>query len=226
MTDALALNAPTQKNARLELIIVILLGLVSVTTAYASFQAAIYDSAMASSYTRAQTTSTEAESLYQEASQIARQNENVWNRMVDLQIEMESSDPDVAAMASFKWEQLYFTSVSAELEAAMDWANQQNEADPAEYTSPLESEEYYDTLFTEYQQTAAEAEAAIVEGDGHNVSSDRLTLNTVLMAISLFLLGIAAVLSRQVLVITLTVISTVIYLVAVALTVVIPAMWV
>jgi hypothetical protein len=214
------------KGGRLELIIVILLGLVSVTTAYASFQAAIYDSAMASSYARAQTTSTEAESLYQEASQIARQNENVWNRLVDLQIEMESGDPDVAAMAAYKWEQLYFTSVSDELEAAMDWSNAQNAANPEEYISPLESEEYTSTLYADYEAAAESAEESIAEGDEYNASSDRLTLNTVLMAISLFLLGIAAVLTRRGLVIALISIAGVIYGVALVLTLTIPMMWV
>lgn len=211
---------------RMELVIVILLGLVSVTTAYASFQAAIYDSAMAASYTRAQTLSTEAESLYQEASQVARQNENVWNRMVDLQIEMGSADAELAELASYKWEQLFSTSVTAELAAAMEWANAQNETNPAEYTSPLESPEYSETLYAEYEATAAASQTALGDGDEYNGLSDRLTLNTVLMAISLFLLGVAAVLKRTGTVITLTAVATVIYVVAVALTAMIPMMWV
>ena len=60
---------PTAKTQRfgtlfsrnLELVVAILLGLVSIATAYASFQAALYDSTMAGKYATATTLSTQAE---------------------------------------------------------------------------------------------------------------------------------------------------------------------
>ena len=41
--------------SNLELVIAVLLGLVSIATAYASFQAALYDSQMAGAYTKGST---------------------------------------------------------------------------------------------------------------------------------------------------------------------------
>lgn len=66
--DAVAASVADEqrKKDRLELIIAILLGIVSIGNAYASFQAALYDSRMAAAYQRGTALSTEAESLYLE----------------------------------------------------------------------------------------------------------------------------------------------------------------
>ena len=60
------------------------------------------------------------------------------------------------------------------------------------------------------------------QGDVFNSLSDRLTLNTVLMAISLFLLGVAALVRQLRVQIILVGTSLVIFVVAVVLTAVIP----
>jgi Tfp pilus assembly protein PilV len=57
----------TWLGKRIEVITAILLGVVSCVTAYAGFQAALYDSNMASAYSQSQVLSTQAESLYLEA---------------------------------------------------------------------------------------------------------------------------------------------------------------
>ena len=56
-------------SKHIEIILVTLLGLASVATAYTSFQASLYDSQMAGAYAVAQNFKTEAESLYLEANQ-------------------------------------------------------------------------------------------------------------------------------------------------------------
>ena len=195
MTEPATPSTPATSLFRdnLELIVAILLGLVSIVTAYASFQSALYDGKMTQNYTIGSNLSTEAESLYLEGNQQYVQDSQLINQLTDLSIDAESTDPAIAASAQAKYDTIFFQAVSPELESAIQWADGQNEADPELWYSPLDNEEYQDYLFSGYQDMKAEAEAVIKEGDGFNLLSDRLTLNTVLMAIALFLLGVAAV---------------------------------
>lgn len=221
-----AASAETPARRRLEVLIVVLLGLVSVTTAWASFQAALYDSAMSAAYAQASTAATEAESLYQEGLQTLRQDEYVWNRLVELTMDQQSSDPEIVSLAELKFSNLHSSSVSTELQAAIEWSNAQSDADPEASVSPFDSDEYLSVLFAPYNEMRATSTEHTVEGDEFNALSDRLTLNTVLMAVALFLLGVAAILQRRSMVVSLTVIASVIFVTALALTIVIPAMWV
>ena len=195
MTEPATPSTPTRSlfSDNLELIVAILLGLVSIVTAYASFQSALYDGKMTQNYTIGSNKATEAESLYLEGNQQYVQDSQLINQLTDLSIDSESTDPAIAASAQAKYDTIFFQSVSPELESAIQWADAQNEADPELWYSPLDNEDYQDHLFSGYQDLKEEAEAVIKEGDHFNDLSDRLTLNTVLMAIALFLLGVAAV---------------------------------
>ena len=195
MTEPATPSTPTRSlfSDNLELIVAILLGLVSIVTAYASFQSALYDGKMTQNYTIGSNKATEAESLYPEGNQQYVQDSQLINQLTDLSIDSESTDPAIAASAQAKYDTIFFQSVSPELESAIQWADAQNEADPEFWYSPLDNEDYQDHLFGGYQDLKEEADAVIKEGDHFNDLSDRLTLNTVLMAIALFLLGVAAV---------------------------------
>lgn len=177
---------------------------------------------MAGAYTKGQNLSTEAESLYLEANQQYIQDTQLWNRMTELSIEMASSDPDIAADAALKFDTLNFMSVSPQLAAAIAWSDEENQANPDVYTSPFESEEYLDYLFSGYTSTQAAAASAVAAGDDANSLSDRLTLNTVLFSISLFLLGVSAVVRQRRTQIVLISVSMVIFAGATAMTLAIP----
>lgn len=209
----------------LQLLIVIMLGVVSVATAYVSFQAALYGGQQAAAYSRGGATQTEAESVYLEANQQFVQDAETLTRLTEYQIEMESSDAALAEAASVKFDQLYFTSVSEDLDAAIQWAAAENEADPNFYTDPQASEDYQSALFGTWSELDTQAEQLLAEGDAANQYSDRLTLNTVLMAISLFLLGIAAVIRNRRAQWILIGVSSGIFVIALGLTVIIPFTW-
>ncbi len=224
MSENAAAPAPRLSSlfGNLELVIAILLGVVSVATAYASFQAAVYGSVMAGQYTKGQNLSTEAESLYLEANQQFIQDTQLWNRMTELSIEMDSSDPAIAADAQLKFETLNFMSVSEEFAAAIAWSDEQNQADPDFYTSPFESEDYQDFLFSPWADTQAEATATVAKGDEANTLSDRLTLNTVLFSISLFLLGISALMRQRRTQVVLMSVSLVVFVIGAGMTAAVP----
>lgn len=220
-------SSPAPKRLRdlfgnIELVVAILLGVVSIAVAYASFQAALYDSQMAGAYQEANNLSTQAESLYLEGNQQFVQDTQVWNRLTELSVEAASSDPAVAASASEKYDVLRFQAVSDEFAAAIDWSDEQNAADPEFYYSPLDNEDYQNFLFSGYGDTKAESDAVAIKGNEYNSLSDRLTLNTVLMSISLFLLGISAVVRQLKVQLVLISTGSVIFIVSAIMTAAIP----
>ena len=115
--------------------------------------------------------------------------------------------------------------MSEDLDAAIAWAQAENEADPTAYTDPQASEDYQYALFGAWSDADTAAKALLAQGDEANQYSDRLTLNTVLMAIALFLLGIAAVIRNRRAQWILIGVSSAIFLLALGLTVIVPFTW-
>jgi len=179
-----------------ELVVVILLGIVSVATAYTSFQSALYGGQSSAALAKASVAQTEAESLYLEGNQQYQQDAQTVIRLAELKIEATSPEPAIASIAQQKYDEIYFIAVSEDLDAAIVAADAENEADPELYTYPLDDQDYQASLFTDYADKADEATALSAKGDKDNTSGDRLGLYTALMAITLFLLGIAAVVRR------------------------------
>ncbi|MCU1437934.1 MAG: hypothetical protein JWP66_1021 [Naasia sp.] len=207
--------------SNVELVTAILLGVVSVTTAYASFQASLYDGENTKQLSAGQNSQTEAESLYLEANQQYIRDVQLWDQMTELQIEVDS-DPLAAPVSQLKYDTLLFTSVSEELNAAIIWSADQNVADPATYTSPFESEDYQNALYGAWAEEDDNSIAAFEKADVADANGDALTLTTVLMAISLFLLGVAAVARQLRVQLLLMGISMVIYVAALGMTIAVP----
>ncbi|UYN83534.1 MAG: hypothetical protein KIT89_12770 [Microcella sp.] len=205
-----------------ELIIVIMLGIVSVFTAYASFQAALYGSKMDSYYAQSTRLTAEAESAYLEGNQQFVQDSSTLARLLELEVEMGASDPLIAQLATEKHELLSFVAVSDELAAAIAWADVENEADPNFYTPPQNHEPYLESLFGAWSDLNDDAAEATAAGDDANTNGDRLTLNTVLFAVALFLLGVAAVLKSRRSQFVLIGVSSAIFAVGLVLTLTIP----
>ena len=210
--------------SNVELVTAILLGVVSVTTAYASFQAALYDGETAKQFTMGQNSQTEAESLYLEANQQYIRDVQLWDRMTELSIEMGDQDPARAAIAQAQFQTLEFQSVSETLSSAIDWSNEQNDANPDEYASPFDSEDYQNALYGAWAEEDDNSIAAFAAGDVADKHGDTLTLTTVLMAISLFLLGVAAVARQLRVQFILIGVSMVIYVVALWMMIGVPFM--
>lgn len=177
----------------IELVTAILLGLVAIVTAYASFQSSLYDGQMTQKYTIGSNEATLAESLYLEQNQQWMQDVQTYNRLDELLFDAESSDPELSASAFAKYDWLYFTSVSDGFDQAIQNAEALNAADPDVYYNPSDDEDYQGDLFASYYDQKAYADELIAQGDVASALSDRLTLNTVLMAVALFLLGVSAV---------------------------------
>ncbi|MDI1344178.1 MAG: hypothetical protein PSV22_08790 [Pseudolabrys sp.] len=178
-----------------EVIIAILLGVVSIGTAYASYESSLYGGQQAQAYTNGTNFSTEAESLYLEGNQQYVQDSQLWQTLTELRLDIANPDPAISEAAQIKYDTVYFQSVSDDFGAAIERADAENTANPDFYVDPSNDEEYQATLFGDYSDMKTKAEKTIAEGDLANTYGDRLTLATVIMAVSLFLLGIGAVVS-------------------------------
>ena len=209
-------------RAHLEFITALLLGLVSITTAYASFQATVYNGETQKDYTDGTNLRTKAESFFVEDNQAFVQDAQLFDRLTELRIDAASPDPLVAGPATVKYDALYAQSVSELLDEAIQWADSENADHPYDIYNPTESADYLDELFADYKELKAESHAAIDAGDAASRLSDRLTLNTVLLALSLFLLGIAALVKVFRVKFTLVTVGVVIFVIAATATAFIP----
>ncbi len=206
----------------IEVVTAVLLGFVSCMTAYAGFQSALYESTMAAAFSRAQVLSTQAESLYLAANQDYTQEAQLWGTLSELALDMESADPATAARATSRYNTLWADVVTDNFAAAIERANATNEANPDDYVNPLDDEIYLDTLFGPSNDKAEKAVAQTAIGDRANSLGDQLGLYTVLMTISLFLLGVAAVVKRNLIKFLLVGFSVSVFVVATILTLTVP----
>ena len=209
-------------RTNMEVIIAILLGVVSIATAYVSFQSSLYGGNQATSYSVGNNLSTEAESMYLEGNQQYVQDSQLWQTLTSLRLDIANPDPAVSEAAQLKYDTIYFQSVSEDFDGAIQRADATNEADPDFYVDPSDDEEYQESLFSSYADTKDESEKTIKEGDQAGVYSDKLTLSTVIMAVSLFLLGIAAVVSVFRIKLIMGAIGVGIFIIAVIIAVAIP----
>lgn len=224
VSAAEAIDAPRDRRARwfehnFELVIALLLGIASIITAWASYQASLYDGEMAAANTRAGVLAAEAESQYLEGNQQYVSDAQLFDRLSELNVQANSADPNAADIATQTVDLLKFQSMTDAFSAAIDWADAENEADPETFTHPQASEEYQAHLFGGYEETKAEADAALLKSGAYNDLGDQLTLATVLLAISLFLFGIAALIRSMRTRYLLTGISTLVMLVATVISV-------
>ncbi|MBU1588339.1 MAG: hypothetical protein KKH51_10390 [Actinobacteria bacterium] len=205
-----------------EVIIAILLGVVSIATAYASFQSSLYGGQQAQAYTVGTNLSTEAESLYLENNQTFVQNSQLWQTLTELRLDIANPDPAISEAAQIKYDTIYFQSVSDDFGAAIERADAENEANPDFYVDPSDDEDYQASLFTEYADTKDKADKTIKEGDLANTYGDRDTLATVIMAVSLFLLGIAAVVTAYRVKLIMGAVAVAIFVVAIVIAAAVP----
>lgn len=225
--------APAEKKsvaARLysnvELIVVIFLGIVSVATAYTSFQSGLYGGHSDDKISQSEAAGTLAESLYLEGNQQYVQDAQTVLRLAELNIDAQSVDPVTADDAAAKYDEIYFIGVSEDLDAAIQAAADLDESDPDFYHYPLDDDAYLEARFGAYDEQTAYSDDLRAEGDQLGAQGDQLGFYTALMAITLFLLGIAAVVRTLRIRWVLIAIGMSIFAVTAALTATIPFVWI
>lgn len=211
---------------QVELIVVILLGLVSVGTAYTSFQAAIYGGESSESYSKGTNAETAAESLYLEGNQQYVQDSQTILQLAALKLDSQSSNPSTAADGQAKYDRIYFIGVSPDLDKAIKKADAKNEANPKVYTDPVADSDYQNSLFSDYGDKKDASDKLIHEADALRGHNDTLGLYTGLMAITLFMLGVAAVVRKPKMKWVLIAVGMTIFTVTAVFTSLVPFVWI
>jgi hypothetical protein len=206
-----------------ELIVVILLGVVSVATAYTSFQSSLYGGASDDRISKSEAAGTEAESLYLEGNQQYQKDSQTIGQLQQLQAAIDAGDP----YAQAQYDALYFIAVEGtDLEPAVQAAAEQDTAEPDFWHDPQADEDYQAALFDAYGEEKATSDELRGQGDTIGDQGDQLGFYTALMAITLFLLGIAAVVKKPLMRWILIAAGMSIFTVTAVLTAMIPFVWV
>ena len=164
---------------RLELLVAILLGLAAVATAWAAFQASQWDGEEVRAYTDANLALSDANFFYNAGTQLAIQDELLF---VDYVTAIQAEDTDLAAY-------LRESLMRPELVAAIGWWEEQ----PDDVTTPFVegNPEYSNASYAEADALTERVDASYAAGQAANGNGDAFNLVTVLLAASLFVLGIS-----------------------------------
>jgi len=173
-------NSGWLTESRLELATAILLGMAALATAWAAFQGSQYDGEMLTSFTEANLAISDSNAYYSEGDQTYLQDQLLF---LQYQQAVYAGDDEFAV-------HIKDSLMSDQLVAAVDWWEQ---PENQEYYSPFVDENPNYTI-PEYEQADAlsdETDANFEEGQAANDTGDKFNLITVLLAASLFVLGIS-----------------------------------
>jgi len=190
----------------LEIVVVIMLGITALFTAWASWVGALHGGNQAGNYTLSNNLASEGNSEYNAGVQSMMQDMLLWNEVSDLQIDIlfEQEQGDDAAVEQSA-NKLFFKlqdNLSETMATAIGWSFDYTSDDPTEIVlawmqkdealvSPFTDEAFISSYFVTANDLLAQSEAAMAQGSKDNTDGDAFGLVTVIYGVVLFLLGIA-----------------------------------
>jgi len=190
----------------LEIIVVIMLGITALFTAWASWVGSLHGGNQATNYTRSNNIAAEGNSEYNAGVQNMMQDMMLWNEVSDLQIDIifaqDNGQTEAMEQAANK---LFFKlndNLTEEMASVIGWSWDYVSEDPSEIVltwmqneqavvSPFTNQEFVDSYFVNAKTLLAESDAVLAQGVKDNTSGDAYGLVTVIYGVVLFLLGIA-----------------------------------
>ena len=194
----------------IELIVVIMLGVTALFTAWGSWIGSLHGGNQATSYTTSNNLASEGNSEYNAGIQQMNQDMLLWNDISDMQMEisfaLDNGDDSTVEKVCYQLFYKLDENLSERMAEAIGWNYVMSEE---EYNDPvgtvlawMESDEAYSSPFfdedyvAEYIETAndllAESQEALENGKEANANGDAYGLVTVIYSVVLFLLGIVS----------------------------------
>lgn len=190
-----------------ELVIVIMLGITALLTAWASWIGSLHGGNQATNYATSNNLASEGNSEYNAGVQQMNQDMILWNDISSLQIEIlfaqnNNDETELAKLCN----QLYYKlteNVTETMAAKIDWNTADNSSDDPQatilawlekgnsMTAPFFDESYVDSYFTRANELLAQSQKVLEQGQKDNSHGDAFGLVTVIYSVVLFLLGIA-----------------------------------
>ena len=182
-------------EAKLEIIIAILLGVTAILMAWAGWISSLHGGNQATNYTQSNNLSAMGNSMYNEAAQYYMQDMLLWNQIYDYAFDAEianmKGETDEADMIYAKIETLMNDNCTDEFYDAIEWAWDQDWD-----ATPFDKEGYVDSYFAEANAVLDEADALLEQGKTDNANGDAYGLVSVIYSVVLFLLGIVGIFKK------------------------------
>jgi len=164
-----------------ELVVVLVLGLTALATAWSGYQASLWDGIQSSSYTQASGARTDAAQQRSEANQFRIADLTIFENYIDALLRGDTETED-----------FYRERFGDELGVAYDaWSALDPLNNPDAPHSPLAMPEYQLTSDQNAEDLEARAHSLFEDGEAANTYSDVYTLTTLLFAAALFFAAIA-----------------------------------
>ena len=183
-----------EKENFIELLVVILLGVTALLTAWASWVGSLHGGNQATNYAKSNNLASEGNSEYNSGIQFLMQDMLLVNEISSLLIDQHFAEQrrDRTAYDNLEWkiEQLS-SNMSEELAEAFDWSIEQSEL-TNENVSPFDNEEFVSTYFVTANELLEEAAEVLEAGEKDGANADAYGLVTVFYTVALFLLGITS----------------------------------
>jgi len=181
------------KFVTLELIVVIMLGITAIFTAWASWVSSVHGSNQDESFIKSNHLSAEGNSEYNAGIQELMTDMMIYNNvnslLIDLHFAEMQGDTTEAEKLDWKIDELIEGNMSAGLYDAFNWAISESER-RGEHVSPFEKEGFTDSYFENAFELLDESAEALAQGQLDSAHGTAYGLATVIYAVVLFLLGI------------------------------------
>jgi len=190
----------------LEIIVIVMLGITALFTAWATWIGSLHGGEQATSYTKSNNVASEGNSEYNAAVQTMMQDMLLWSDVSDMQIDLIAADNngddvtygEVASKVFYKLND----NLSDEMAAMIGWDWAYMEMDPMEavsdwmtkeeaLVSPFANQEFVDGYFVKANELLTYSNELLESGKESNANGDAYGLVTVIYSVVLFLLGIA-----------------------------------
>ncbi len=193
-------------DAILEIIVVVMLGITALFTAWASWIGSLHGGNQATNYADANNLASEGNSEYNVGMQRINQDMILWNEISDLQIDiLYAQDNDDNEMLIKSTNKLFYKltdNLTTDMAEAIGWDPDDQSDDPTEIIlswmendialqSPFTNESFTDTYFEDANTLLTESQDKMEAGQKDNKNGDAYGLVTVIYSVVLFLLGIA-----------------------------------
>lgn len=189
-----------RREARFEVLIAALLGLAAALTAFAGYQASLLDGETLKSFQEANRTVSDANTFYTQGNQVSAEDHTLFAEYAKANF---AKNDDLAEYLE--------TLMRPELVAAIRWwEDPANEANAGETPFGDENPKYEVSDFAEAEELTATTDKLFAKAAVDDDRGDQYTLVTVILALSLFLLGIAGVARQSRLRVGMVIIGTVV----------------
>ncbi len=192
-----------------ETLIVVMLGVTALLTAWATWIGSLHGGNQATNYTVSNNLASEGNSEYNAAVQSMNQDMSLWIEISSMQLEIlfaeENGDDATVEKVCYQLFYLLDENISEAMAEAIDWEYELSDEaydDPTgtilawleeenSMTSPFFDEDFCDAYFDTANELLTQSQETLEQGQQDNTNGDSFGLVTVIYSIVLFLLGIA-----------------------------------